>query len=264
MVALRGFLGFGALDLDEFRPGHLFWMPPGATWLNRDKPRPFALVTQSNPDALATLVYGSTQATAKASGAVCIEVAPVREGLNRNGLRTRTFFYPGTLLNQEHDDLSPPSGYLGRSLTALRSALRTALGIGRGSCVGRTAPRGSCRGRIVVLSAAASLQIRTAMAVVLTEPDYSRAKNYQIILPIFSGLGEQVGEHDLLVGTGEWLNAFSHPVKAALLPIPITQSVWHTHAIARETEYVMDEDSLAQIDRALCDYFSLSAPEENG
>jgi hypothetical protein len=264
MVALRGFLGFGALDLDELRPGHLFWMPPGATWLSRDKARPFALVTPSSPEALATLVYGSTQETERASGAACIEVAPVREGLNRNGLRTRTFFYPGTLLNQEHDDLPPPSGYLGRSLTGLRSALRTALGIGRGSCLSRTAPRGSCRGRIVVLSAAAARHIRTALAVVLTEPDYSRTRNYQIILPVFSGLGERVGEHDLLVDTGEWLNAFSRPVKAALLPIPVTQSVWHQHAIARETEYVMDEDSLARIDRALCDYFSLPEPEEQG
>lgn len=39
-----------------------------------------------------------------------------------------------------------------------------------------------------------------------------------------------------------------------------THSVWYDDDIARETEHVMDPASLARIDRALCDYFSLPDP----
>src|SRR5687768_11310594 len=94
---------------NAFRPGHLFWMPAGFTWLNRDKPRPFALATPCLTEALGTLVYGSTQETEKSAGGACVEVAPVRQGLNRNGLRTNTYFYPGTLLPIEHEGLPSPS-----------------------------------------------------------------------------------------------------------------------------------------------------------
>jgi hypothetical protein len=54
--------------------------------------------------------------------------------------------------------------------------------------------------------------------------------------------------------------AVPHVVDAALLPVQVTQSVWYEDDIARETEHVVDEDSLARIDRALCDYFALPDP----
>jgi hypothetical protein len=235
-------------------------MRAGSTWLNRDKPRPFTLATPCGEGMLGTLIYGSTQETEKSAGAACVAVSPMAEaeGVNRNGLRARSYFYPGTLLAVRHDHLPSHSGFLGKSLPELRVALRVALGVGRGSCLGPDAPAGSCRGRIVALNPVFARAIRTAFAVVLTEPRYSAERNYQIILPVFTTFTRGGDGFDLLVYARDWLNAFPAPVDRVLLPIPLTQSVWHGTHIARETEHVVDDETLREIDRRLCDYFSLA------
>jgi hypothetical protein len=156
-----------------------------------------------------------------------------------------------------HEHLPPRSGFLGRSLVDLRKALRFALGIGTGSCLMHHAPKGSCRGRIVVLSAALAQEIDAALAIVLTEPRYSTQRNYQIILPVFTAYAESVADHELLIFGREWLEVLPDPADPVLLAIPATHSVWQDDDIVRETEYVVDEETLAEIDRRLCEYFSL-------
>lgn len=255
-----------ALVPDTYRPGHVFWMPAGATWVNLDKPRPFVLATACGPQVTGTLIYGSTQETERQLGAACIEVTPSREGLNRNGLTSKTFLYPGTLLLIERDHLPPHVGFLGPSLDALRAALRIGLGIGQGSCLSPGAIPGSRRGRVVELHADLALDLRTPFAILLTEARYSRLKNNHIILPIIPEPGIRTSDHDLVVTSVSWLSLFPEPVKNALLPIPVVQSVWYGDDVARETEYVLDEETLAEIDRHLCAYFSLSPaePDERG
>jgi hypothetical protein len=246
----------------DFRPGHLFWMPAGATWLNHDKPRPFSLATACVAGSIGTLVYGSTQSTEKIAGAVCIEVSPVREGVNRNGLHTSTYFYPGTLLPIQHRHLPAHSGHIARSLEELRAALRLALGIGLGSCRTAGAPSGSLRGRIVVLRPETARAIGASFALVLTEPQYSIQANYQIILPIFADPPLGPGAYDLVLSRGEWSGFLAVAATRIVLPVPTTLSVWHRQHIQRETEYVLDEESLAEIDRHLCAYFSLPPAEQ--
>lgn len=236
-------------------------MPAGSTWLNRDKPRPFALANQCGEGMPGTLIYGSTQETEKSAGAACVAVAPVREGVNRNGLRARSYFYPGTLLAVRHERLPQHSGFLGKSLAELQRALRVALGVGRGSCLGSHAPAGSCRGRIVALYPAFARAVRAAFAVVLTEPQYSAERSYQIILPVFTTFTREGDGFDLLVSARNWPHALQAGVDGVLLPIPLTQSVWHGSHIARETEHVVNDEILAEIDRRLCDYFSLPLGE---
>lgn len=244
----------------DFRPGHLFWMQAGATWLNRDKPRPFALATPCAAGTIGTLVYGSTQRTEKIAGAVCIEVSPVRDGVNRNGLRASTYFYPGTLLPIQHRHLPAHSGSLARSLGELKVALRSALGIGQGSCRTPGASPGSLRGRTVVLHAATASAIGTAYAVVLTESSYSVNGHYQVILPVFADPPLGPGAHDIVLPPREWPGLLPAAATRIVLPVPTTLSVWHRHHILRETEHVLDEATLAEIDRHLCAYFSLPMP----
>lgn len=184
-------------------------------------------------------------------------MSPVRRGLHRNGLWARTFFYPGTLLPIEHEQLPSRAGYLGKSLDDLRAALRVALGIGQGSCLAPGAVAGSRRGRVVTLSPGLARDIETSFAVVLTEARYSRENNYQIILPIYPEHGEAPGKHDLIVSARDWFRVLPMQVQSVLLPIPTTHSIWHDDDIDRETASVVDEESLAQIDRRLCAYFSL-------
>lgn len=251
--------------LNDFRPGHVFWLSAGTTWLNLDKQRPFVLATACGTrHEPGTLVYGSTQATERQFGAACLEVDPVRAGLNRNGLSRRTFFYPGALLVTTSAHLPPHAGFLGRSVEQLRSVLRAALGIGQGSCLTAGAPTGSRRGRIVLLQPNLALHVRTSFAVLLTELRYSCHRHHHIILPILPASGTQGAADELVLTSGDWLSVFSKPPQRVLLPVPVVQSVWYDDDVARETEHVMDEESLARIDRALCDYFSLPDPPPVG
>jgi hypothetical protein len=238
----------------------VFWLPRGATWLNREKPRPFALATGCDPRSIGTLVYGSTAEAQKSMGAACVDVAPVRTGLNRNGLLARTWFYPGILLRRSYDQLPAHVGSLGAALEYLRSSLRVALGIGRGSCMRLDAPAGSRRGRIVELDPKVGSFLGTRFAIVLTEPEYSRAKNYQVIVPVIPGDDMAAGPTVHRIEQRAWFGVFPRRVRSVLLPIPAVQSLWYASAFARETEFVVDEDTLAEIDRRLCDYFSLPAP----
>lgn len=244
------------------RQGHVFWFRAGATWLNRDKPRPFALATPHRGSAPATLVYGSTQRTERNAGATNIEVAPIREGLNRNGLYATTLFYPGILLLIGAGALPVASGFLGRSMVDLRAAVRTALGIGQGSCLNPASPVGSRRGRIVVLSPPVARQLRSPVAVILTEPVYSRERRYQLIVPVLSGIRRHANEYDVPIACADWKSLLNQPVEmeSAFVPAAVVLSIWHGQSIARETEYVVDDETLREIDRRLCDYFSLTPP----
>lgn len=245
------------------RAGQVFWLDAGATWMNQDKPRPFVLANAYSPDLPATLVYGSTQETEKRIGAACVEVNPVAGGVNRNGLTARTYFYPGALLLAHHPDLPPHVGFLGRSLSALRAALRTALGIGRGSCLSHRMYAGSRRGRIVLLAGPVARLLHTRFAIVLTEPRYSARKKYQLVVPVLRATDAEPDENHLRIFSPVWRKVWNQPTESALLPIALTMSVWQPDHVARETEYVVDDDTLAEIDRRLCEYFLLPPMEDD-
>jgi hypothetical protein len=251
------------MRLTEFHPGHLFWMPRGATWLNRDKPRPFVLATRCRTGGRGTLIYGSTRNTEARMGAASVQVGPQPAGVNRNGLRERTHFYPGILVRDRCEVLPSHSGSVGRYLEALRIALYRALGIGKGSCLSPGAPAGSRRGRIVRLKGRLAVAMRTPFAVLLTEAWYSREQHYHAILPLVSGAGESVGPHVLRVEARGWMAVFPQPPRSVFLPISVVHSVWYDRDIAHETDQVLDDATLTEIDQRLCAYFSLpyDAPE---
>lgn len=248
------------IRLSQFRPGHVFWLARGATWLNTDKPRPFVLATNCGIGTLGTLIYGSARDTEARFGATCVHIDPRPNGVNRNGLAERTTFYPGILVRDRYERLPSHAGTVGTSLGALRAALRDALGIGTGSCLTAVAPAGSLRGRIVRLEQGLARALRTPFAVVLTQPRYSRARNYQLILPLVADRGKDIAPGVLRLAGGEWLAVFATPTASALLPIPLVHSVWHPRDIERETAYVLDETSLSEIDKRLCEFFLLDPP----
>ncbi len=248
-------------QFSAFRPGQVLWLPRGGSWLNHDKARPFVLAAA--PPALrnATLAYGSTRKTEGSLGAPSIQVAPQREGLNRNGLWVTTHFYPGILLRLKFEFLPHPAGTLGKSIESFRSCLRRALGIDQGSCHEPGAPAGSRRGRIVELKPELARDVRARFAVLLTEAGYSSRKHYQIILPIVAGDGKGIAESILRIYDRDWMAVFRTRPTSVLLPISAVQSAWYAAAVLRETPFVMDSSSLAEIDRRLCDYFSLPAAD---
>lgn len=245
------------LPRPEPRAGHVIWFPPGATWMNRDKPRPFVAAATPDVPRTATLAYGSTQQSEEVSGARCVRVAPQRHGINRNGLREHTLFYPGILLREDYAFLPAPAGTLGKSMGPFRSALRAALGIGTGSCLTAGAPAGSRRGQIVELRRSLARDVRTRYAIVLTEPGYSRARHYDVILPLLVGDGRLASDTILRVAQREWFEVFGHRPRSVLLPIPVVQSTWYEADIIGETPHVVDDETLTDIDVALRSFFSL-------
>jgi hypothetical protein len=246
------------------RPGQVFWLPRGASWLNRDKPRPFVLAAGPPMLQAATLAYASTREAEKSLGAPCIQVTPQRDGVNRNGLWSSTHVYPGILLRTAREVLPQPAGTLGKSTENFKACLRRALGIDQGSCFCHDAPGGSRRGRIVELQPALSSELQTRFAVLLTEAGYSRRRNYQIILPIVPGDGKAPAESILQIRGRAWMSVFDKRPQSVLLPIPVIQSVWYGTSIVRETEFVMDRSTLAEIDRRLCEFFELAPARASG
>jgi hypothetical protein len=181
-------------------------------------------------------------------------------GVNRKGLAERTAFYPGILVRDHYERLPPHAGTVGTSLRELRAALRDALGIGTGSCLTPGAASGSLRGRIVRLEQRLARALRTPFAVILTQPHYSRVRNYQLILPLVADREKDAAPGVLRLPGREWLAVFVQPTPSALLPIPLVHSVWHARDIDHETTYVLDEMSLAEIDQRLCEFFLLEPP----
>lgn len=244
--------------LAGFSFGHVFRLPPGATWLNPDKPRPYVLATRCTPAEPGMLAYGSTKAAQKHLGAACIEVPPTRTGVNANGLDLPTFFYPGILLPYDYDDLPPHTGVLGPAMKPFRAAIRTALGIGTGSCLAQGVPAGSRRGKIVVLEDSLASWLRGRHAVLLTEHAYSRERAYHVAVPIISG-EERVSDPTVLrVREAPWMELFNPRPESVLLPPPVIQSVWYGRDIVHETKYVLDEDTLVALERQLCAIFGLA------
>lgn len=246
------------LRLAVFRAGHLFMLPHGATWLNRDKPRPYVLATPCDPTHRGTLVYGSSRETERVASAAHIAVAPRTVGVNANGLLTRTFFYPGVLVPGEYEDLPAHSGNLALMLGDLRRSLKTALGIGTGACLRAAVPAHSWRGRIVMLDPRFEAAFHTRHAVVLTEHRYSSRRRYQVILPILRGDGVHAGPDVLRVMRQEWFELFAQPTSSALIVPPVVQSVWHPEDIVADTRFIIDEPTLAALERRLCERFGLS------
>jgi hypothetical protein len=179
-------------------------------------------------------------------------------GLRSNGLVEKTFFYPAILLRTEYAALPPHAGILGNTATAeLRSALRTALGIGTGSCDTPGAPAGSRRGRIVTLVREFAQAVRSPLAVVLTQHRYSREQNYHVLLPLIRGDGKVAGETIVTLHERPWFAAFREPTTRVYVPIQVVQSAWYRDDVVAETRYVLDDASLRVIDSALCRYFGL-------
>jgi len=252
----------GRSKLEAFRAGYVFLLPKGATWLNRDKPRPFALATDSSPTQLGVFVYGSTRRTELLSAAACVEVMPLSSGVNANRLHAPTFFYPGLMLQIEYPFVPPHLGVLGTKLREFRAALAYALGLGTGTCAHPSAPTGSRRGRIIVLQPAAAARLQTRFAVVLTEHAYSCEKRYQLVVPILRGDGLLTEASILRVPRQHWFGIFPEPTSTALLAPPVIQSVWHLDDIAAETPFVIDAATLDALEERLCAMFGIEARRE--
>lgn len=247
-----------------YDPGVVFWLPPysGLPGDTSENGHPHALVVRAPPGGSGTLAYGSTQATEAGGGAERHSVNP-RPSRNPNGLSKLTHFYPGVLALREYAELPKRAGYLGKDLEGLREKLRLALGIGEG-CTGQNGHTASSwRGRIVTLTAEAQGVLGTPVALIVTAPRYSKARSYQVVVPIYDGTGRAAQESVVMITEGEWLLRLGDSVTSALLVVPSTVSVWHKrHIVEDDVPMALDAPTMRHVDRSLCNFFELAPADE--
>jgi hypothetical protein len=253
-------------QVTEYALGSVFWMKPYNDGLPGDgspNGHPHVLVVGGRPDQPCTLVYGSTKDTEAAAEATRVTVREQKTGVNANGLTQTTHFYPGVLTNRLYRQLPARAGRIGASLVKLRGQMRLALGIGKG-CIGMEGhPSTSWRGRIIQLTPYAEKILKTKYAVVITEPRYSAARNYQVVIPIYAGTGRQPSESIISITEVPWLSLLGEgsELTSALIFIPFTCSIWDEKHLESDTGYVLTDELMTHIDTELCERFELPATD---
>jgi hypothetical protein len=167
----------------QTRPaGYVFSIPAEARHLRDNKPsRPFLLLTRCTDEDVATMALMSTKRTEAEYGATLFEFTGERDKQALPG-QERSYVNLSSLLLAPGDLLCTSERNLARYLPAVRTALSHALGINRGSADGT--PVRSIRGHIVRLTLPMAQKFEFEHGVVVTCPEYSAARRFQVIVPI--------------------------------------------------------------------------------
>lgn len=150
--------------------------------------RPHVTITEVGGPYPGHLIFGSSSETEAEEGAWW-EAVPrgAATGVD-NGLHAeQTYFYPGILLQVPRGEMVSEEwwAFAPERYTRLMAGFRFALGLSKG-----TASRSKLdhwRGRIVPLKEETKPLARAEVALVLTEPRYSRERCYQLLLPLLDG-----------------------------------------------------------------------------
>jgi hypothetical protein len=173
-------------------PRRLLYVPKRLSWNGDPKPqRPHVTVTEVGGALPGHLIFGSSSDLEAEEGAWWDTAAHGAATGTDNGLHAPlTYFYPGVLVQV-------PAGvtiadeswtFAAAPYDRLVAGLRFALGIGDGTAMSTT-KLDHWRGRIVPLKRTTAAAVRTPVALALTEARYSRARCYQLLLPLLDGTG---------------------------------------------------------------------------
>ena len=142
-------------------------------------------------------------------------------------------------------------------LPAIRHELRTALGIGTGSCIDVDLPRGSSRGRVVAFTPAYLRKTGFSHGLVVTEPGYSRLGRQQTIVPVLPEGGFEPGTLDVVVHGRAWIGEIFTGEKSVILATALVATVFEGDAVAAYTNVVLDRAGIEAVDEALAQHFGL-------
>ena len=93
-------------------------------------------------------------------------------------------------------------------------------------------------------------------AIVVTESRYSSRRRYQTIVPIEDLREFEPGPGDVEVTQGDWFRAVA-PEAGVLIAVPDVQSVFHPRDIDGWAGAVVDDTTMARVERALIELFDL-------
>jgi hypothetical protein len=151
-------------------------------------------------------------------------------------------------------DLDNRVGLLIDHMESIRRLLRRSLGIGCGTFESGPAV-GSVRGRIVELQHRYSDLSDTHLGVIVTERTYGDRQLWQHIIPIYDATKYSAEKNDVEVERADW--AAHLGFDKAVLGVPSIMSVFHPRDISRPLPCGVDLGTMAAIDEAMTQHFSL-------
>ena len=201
------------------------------------------LVPCEDEDDIGTLAYASTSNIESAFGGASVLVDPGASP--RCGFSARTYVMPCRLVSVASEDMDRKTGRLSHEMVPLRRMLRSALGIGCG--------RGRLRGCIAELGEELAAEAGFGMGMIITEPGYSLARRYQLILPLLDATEYAAKPGDVVVSGQPWLAE----LEAGIFAVELIQSAFHPTEVARTLGRMVDEETIARVDQALVQMFRL-------
>lgn len=243
-------------------PGEVWLLPPDARQGGDPKARRHVLLTRCMGDGaeIVILAYASTRGTEAAHGAanVLLDPSSTRYGRSgRTGFERPTYIYPSRLVPVGASSLTELKGRIIDEMAEIRARLRQALGIRAESAGGGDVGLESWRGRVVEFSDGFARELECRFGLIVTDPVYSSARRYQVIIPILDPEEFEAGERDLVAMGQPWMKSIDPALESVWLAVDLVQSVFHPFEIARWTGATVDEQTLAELDRHLLALFSL-------
>jgi hypothetical protein len=234
--------------------GCVYFLPPEARTNGDPKNRRHVLLADCPDDAdLATLAYASTQAKEANHRSPYVLVNPAASTYQRTGFDTATYVYPSRLICSNTEDLGEAEGRVIDDMPAIRDKVRAALGIGTGVASGEGPAAGSYRGCFIRLNDEFADDLGTEIAVVVTDPDYSRAERYWNVVPVIplTEFYPSDGEVSIHESTASQLAGYDARFSECSLAVNAIQAVFFADEVFGVAPLCLDAKTLADLELAL-------------
>lgn len=237
-------------------PGEVWYLPPEARSEGDPKGRRHVLLTAcADTDDFGVFAYASTSAIEAAFGGASFLLDPYARAYHHTGFVRPTYITPCRLVTAPSEDMVRMTGRIIDEMADIRRVLHHALGVGTGTAASGSA-LGSFRGLVAELSEPLAREMDCRFALIVTEPGYSLARRYQLIVPLLDGRDYEQETGDVLVGGVSWLNAVQG-MPEAIIPVKLIQSAFHPSDLARVLPVCVDQGTISEIDHALLQLFGL-------
>ncbi|MFL5386636.1 MAG: hypothetical protein ACJ8GN_29400 [Longimicrobiaceae bacterium] len=238
-------------------PGEVWFLPPEARAEGDFKWRRHVLLTVCDEqEDIGIFAYASTSALETGFGGAGVLVDPFTSAYRHTGFTAPTYVMPSRLVPAASEDMQRMAGRLIDEMPAIRSELRRALGLGTGTRAAGTAAE-SLRGCVVELSDVLAAEAGFWLGVIVTEAGYSRARRYQLIIPLLDGAEYESQPDDVVITGNAWTRDVRQGIEEAILSVRLIQTAFHPTEIVRVLPVVVDEGTIGEIDRALLSVFGL-------
>lgn len=237
-------------------PGEVWFLPPEARAEGDFKWRRHVLLTPCEEhDDTGVFSYASTASIEAAFGGASVLIDPHASTYRYTGFSAPTYVTPCRLVLAASEDMHRMAGRIIDEMPAIRGELRQALGIGTGTAR-RGVAAGSWRGRVAELGEALAEESGFSLGVIVTEPAYSLARRYQLVVPILDAEEYDVQPNDVVMAGQQWITDLVDSGEV-IFAVRLIQAAFHPTELKRVLATVVDDATIAEIDRTVVAMFGL-------